>query len=239
MIPIRRYPYTDFHDLNLDYLLRQIAEFEEDLEALKRRVKSLEDWRIIVDSDITIIKGDIVTIKGDIVDIKGDIIDIKGDISDIKGDIVTIKNDILDIKGDIITIQGDIVTINRNIDDHSVRIGDLEKNTFAFLLKAQAGVFQPVTNPIYPDYPYFATYSLVLPGAVPEDYEKFRDGDFIVNSKSLVELEFRDAADYFTYGKIISSYAITGNNFITLYAKEVPSDTIYFYCYVINENLNT
>ena len=211
MIPIRRYPYTDLHDLNLDYLLRQIAEFEEDLEALKRRVTALEGWKVIIDGDITTIKGDIVTIK----------------------------NDILDIKGDIVTIQGDIVTINRNIDDHSVRIGDLEKNTFAFLLQAQPGVFQPVSDPIDPDYPYFATYSLVLPGSVPEDYQKFVDGDFVVNSKSLVDLEFRQSADYFTYGKIISSYAITGNNFITLYAKEVPADIIYFYCYVINEDLNT
>lgn len=211
MIPIRRYPYTDFHDLNLDYLLRQIAEFEEDLEALKRRVKNLEDWQIIIDGDITTIKGDIITIK----------------------------NDILDIKGDIVTIQGDIVTINRNIDDHSVRIGDLEKNTFAFLLQAQPGVFQPIPNPSDPDYPYAASYGLILPGAVPEDYQKFRDGDFVVNSKSLVDLEFRTSEDYFNYGKIISSYATTSQNFITLYAKEVPADTIYFYCYVINETLNT
>lgn len=211
MIPIRRYPYTDFHDLNLDYLLRQIAEFEEDLEALKRRVTALEGWKVIIDGDITTIKGDIITIK----------------------------NDILDIKGDIVTIQGDIVTINRNIDDHSVRIGDLEKNTYAFMLRAYPSTFILADNPDDPDYPYQATLDLTIAGSVPQDYEKFIDGDFVVNSKSHIDLEFRTPADYFNYGKILSSYVVTGQNYVTLFAKEVPAETLYFYAYIINESLNT
>lgn len=94
MIPIRNFPYSDYHDLNLDWLLRRIFQFEVDLEDLKRRVRRLEDWReeaepvitdlvsrmLIVEGNITIINNRLTTVEGDIVDIRGDIVDIKNDI---------------------------------------------------------------------------------------------------------------------------------------------------------------
>lgn len=68
MIPIRNFPYTDYHDLNLDFLLRQFQQYEIDIEELKRRVKALEDWRIdVVEPDLLTIKGDIVNIKANII----------------------------------------------------------------------------------------------------------------------------------------------------------------------------
>lgn len=93
MIPIRNFPYTDYHDLNLDFLLRQIQIFEADLEELKRRVKALEDWRIDV------VEPDLITIKADIRDIKGDIISLGDRITTVEGDIVTINNTIDVIAG--------------------------------------------------------------------------------------------------------------------------------------------
>lgn len=81
MIPTRNFPYTDYHDLNLDFLLRQFQVFEADLEELKRRVKALEDWRVDV------VEPDLVTIKADIRDIKGDIISLGGRLTVVEGDI--------------------------------------------------------------------------------------------------------------------------------------------------------
>lgn len=88
MIPIRNFPYTDYHDLNLDFLLRQIQIFEADLEELKRRVKALEDWRVDV------VEPDILTIKADIRDIKGDIISLGDRLTIVEGDVTINKNNI-------------------------------------------------------------------------------------------------------------------------------------------------
>ena len=213
MIPIRRYPYTDFHDLNLDYLLRQIAEFEEDLEALKRRVTALEGWKVIIDGDITTIKGDIVTIKGDIIDIKGDIVDIKGDIVDIKGD---------------------IVTINNTIDDHSRTINKLLKQEFCFLIRLPISAWVPDST--YADYPYKAVIDFTDPTVVVEDYQKFVDHEWITQAESEVRLEFWMMGDYVTLSDKLCSYVEnSGTNKITIYAKEQINSFIDFYAYVMNK----
>lgn len=212
MIPIRRYPYTDFHDLNLDYLLRQIAEFEEDLEALKRRVTALEGWKVIIDGDITTIKGDILTIKGDIVNIKGDI--------------VTIKGDIVDIKADIVDIQGDIVTINTTINK-------ILKQEFCFLMRIPVTAWVPDTS--YTEYPFKAVINFTDPTVVIEDYQKFVDQDWRTSPESEVRLEFVHMFDYMDHSTKICSYVETALNQITIYATEQINSPLDLYAYVMNK----
>ena len=87
-IPCRAFPWTDYHDLNLDFLLSRYSQFEADLEELKRRVKALEDWRI------DIVEPDLITIKADIRDIKGDIISLGDRLTVVEGDVTINKTNI-------------------------------------------------------------------------------------------------------------------------------------------------
>lgn len=38
-----KFPYTNFHELNANWILKKIKEMEEDIEELKTKVANLED----------------------------------------------------------------------------------------------------------------------------------------------------------------------------------------------------
>lgn len=84
-IPIRNYPYTDYHDLNLDFLLRNWTIFQADLEELKRRVKALEDWREVAEPDINTLKSQMLIVIGDIANIKPRLTLVENEVSVLAG----------------------------------------------------------------------------------------------------------------------------------------------------------
>ena len=112
--PIRFFPYSDFHDLNLDWLMVQIRLVLVDLEELKRRVKALEDWKIII--------------EGDIVDIKATITLIQGDITIIKTRINNLEKDISEIGSVILTDDSSVISLTVNNEELSVDNVDLLKD---------------------------------------------------------------------------------------------------------------
>lgn len=42
-IPINEYPYTDIHELNLDYILHELQRMQAEIDELKERVETLEN----------------------------------------------------------------------------------------------------------------------------------------------------------------------------------------------------
>ena len=128
-----RYPYTNFEQLNLDYLLNETSKFSkrvEDLETitanhevrigtLETNVEDLTGRVGTLETDVGDLKermteaeGDIDDLQGRMTDVEDDVEDLEGRVSTLEDDMETAKGDITNIKGDITNIEGDIVNIN-------------------------------------------------------------------------------------------------------------------------------
>ena len=42
-IPINEYPYTDIHELNLDYVLAELKRMQAEIDELKNQVAELDE----------------------------------------------------------------------------------------------------------------------------------------------------------------------------------------------------
>lgn len=207
MIPIRRYPYTDLHDLNLDFLLRQYSEYEDDIDDLKKRVKILEDWRIIIDDDITTIKGDITTIKGDIITIKRDIVDINTTLGDHTTKILNLTTD------------------NRLLKSH----------LFSFKLRLPPASDPAYEDISEGDYTKKLRCDIASP-TINVNYSEMIAVDAYIDEDTEVRIHFKSFEDFETYSDIICEYVETEDpdaapgegagslGYITLKFKELPSD---------------
>ena len=61
-----KYPYTDFHELNLDWLLNEVSTIEQRIDALHDQLKEelTTELKAYVDSEIASLKNDFIVLEG-------------------------------------------------------------------------------------------------------------------------------------------------------------------------------
>lgn len=69
---INKYPYTDFHELNLDYVLRKLTEFEENVKELE--IKALEEAKAYTDERVSTFNNQIIILRNDFDNFKNEVI---------------------------------------------------------------------------------------------------------------------------------------------------------------------
>lgn len=233
MIPIRNFPYSDYHDLNLDFLLKQFQQYELDIEELKRRVKALEDWREIIDPVINNLSSRVTTIEGNI--------------TNIFNRLGIVENDIVNIKSNIITINNTLDSHNTRILNNTTRVTIQENSKFAFPLRIPYLPSSPEWSDIL-DHGYTKQVRIDL---YDINYNPYRDDfhyqtrDWYVDEESKVELMFKSLDDYEKYSDIVCGYVETedpdanydepgGLGYLIIKFTEIPVDydTLTFDVYV-------
>lgn len=162
MALFHKYPYTDIHDLNLDWILKVVKEMKDkfdsiDFDYIFNTLTSLNNITAQHTELISQIQGDIDNIGGQILQLQDDLNSGLNDVNDrIDGintslnnlistvatntsDIAEIRSSISDIRDDLSDLSGvttDLSNLEQNVDSIDTRVTQLESATFGDLVIA-------------------------------------------------------------------------------------------------------
>lgn len=108
-IPISKYPYTDFHEINLDWVIERIQEMYSIID------QKIADALEPVNTDIAAIKARLDTVETDITGLNETVSNHTGQIEQISTSIQNIGNTVGQILGDVSALNTAVDDINENI----------------------------------------------------------------------------------------------------------------------------
>ena len=121
-----KYPYTNFEQLNLDWLMEKVGHFDARITAVEERATSLEGRMDTAEGDIDALEGRMDTAEGDIDALEGRMDTAEGDIDALEGRMDTAEGDIDALEGRMDTAEGDIDALEGRMDTAEGDIDALE-----------------------------------------------------------------------------------------------------------------
>lgn len=110
-----KYPYTNFEQLNLDWLMEHVGAFDDRLNQVEATVTDLNSRVDTVESDVSALQERMTDAEGDILSLNGRVTTNENDISDLKGRMDDAESDIADIKPRLSTAEDNISSLDDRI----------------------------------------------------------------------------------------------------------------------------
>lgn len=119
------YPYTDFHEMNLDWFLAKFKEIEELVNGFEADLSDVQGDISTIQSDITAIRGQITTITGNITTLRTDMTAAQSAITALQGSVTTLISDMADVKVRLLAAEGTIGTLDTRLTNLSNTVSQI------------------------------------------------------------------------------------------------------------------
>ena len=123
-----RYPYTNFEQLNLDWLMNTVGSFESRVDAVESKVSELDTKVDTFDDRITQNTDDIAGIKTRLDDDESDLDGLKDRMTTAEGNITSLTGRVDDHDDDIADLKNRMTGAEGDIDQLQIDLGNLESD---------------------------------------------------------------------------------------------------------------
>lgn len=124
--PTHSFPYTDFHDNNLDFLLSKYQAIVDDIDQLKSRVTSAESDITSLTTRMTAAEGNISSLSSRMSTAEGNISSLSSRMSTAEGNITSNTNNITSLTSRMSTAEGNISSLSTRM---TTAEGNITSNT--------------------------------------------------------------------------------------------------------------
>lgn len=188
-----RYPQTNFHELNADWILEQLSslktivdEFTERVIAMEDDVQDLKDRMTQAEEDIDAAEGRLDTVEGDIADLKDADIALDGRLDALEGADIQGATMLSDMTGVTHGVSSVTVGFKKNTYTNGAKGADVNDNAEIFAATTeQAGVMVPgdkaKLNAFSVDGSGNATFTGTVGGSAPAGNGDFATKQYVDN----------------------------------------------------------
>lgn len=123
-----RYPYTNFEQLNLDYLLNETSKFSKRVEDLETITANHEVRIGTLETNVEDLTGRVGVLETDVGDLKDRMTEAEGDIDNLQSRMNDVEDDVEDLEGRVSTLETDMTGVKSDISGLETRVSNNEAN---------------------------------------------------------------------------------------------------------------
>lgn len=139
------FPYVNFHELNVDWILRKLKSLEQRMDAAEARLDAAEARLDVIEADIIDIRAEIVQIKNRLTSLENRCTALEGRCSDLEDRCTALEGRCSDLEDRCTALEGRCTALEARMETKLYEVGQITFDDFIQLINDYMdGVIFPI-----------------------------------------------------------------------------------------------